>query len=164
MLQETFVQAEAKRSSNKVKDIHPRLVKLGKLITQARENGTDIVRSCATFLALEQSDQKYIEGLGVLSTFNKCLEGLPRSGPLQQSDLSLPLKIPLTRWRNPAPSQYAYQLFRILCTKTGACQGGKHETMLRLNGSQLEEQPLWFEMFLVPCSIPQLLARESFYT
>jgi hypothetical protein len=161
----TSPSSSSERTSTENTQHYLRLQALGKLVAVALQDGTDIVQSCAVYLNLEQTAKDYTDGLNILRSFNICLESSDVSGGRKQLDLSYPLDIPRTRWKDTEPSKFSRWLFRILCDKVSKCPGGQkqqHQAMLRLNGFQLEDHPLAFDMFFLPCRRPNYWQESRF--
>ncbi|KAF3929662.1 hypothetical protein AA313_de0201395 [Arthrobotrys entomopaga] len=133
---------------------HPKLRAIGKAMSIAREYGTDLEQACGAYLRLEHTTEEFADAVDVLSSFNTCLESPDVSGGTKLHDLTYALEIPRARWEDAGPSNFSNLLFKILHKKISGCQAGqaeKHQAMLRLNGFQLEDNPLAFDMFFRPC-------------
>ncbi|EPS44200.1 hypothetical protein H072_1881 [Dactylellina haptotyla CBS 200.50] len=133
---------------------HPKLRALGKAVSIALEDGTDLGQTCSAYLQLDHTTEEFADAVDVLSSFNTCLESPDVSGGAKPHDLTYALEISRTRWEDVGPSNFSSLLFNILQKKISGCQANqseKHQAMLRLNGFQLEDNPLAFDMFFHPC-------------
>ncbi|KAF3291492.1 hypothetical protein TWF970_000705 [Orbilia oligospora] len=147
---------EPPAGSDSLKDTQgfTKLRALAKFVDIALEDGTDLEQACCAYLRLDRTSEDYEEGVDVLSSFNTCFESPDVSGSPKQLDFTYALEIPKTRWDDIGPSNSSGLLFDILRKKVGGCQGGqkqKHQVMLRLNGFQLEDNPMAFDAFFHPC-------------
>ncbi|KAK6348439.1 hypothetical protein TWF718_006233 [Orbilia javanica] len=130
---------------------YSKLQALGEIIAAALQSGADVTESCAVYLHLEQTTEEYDNIMDKLYPFNTCLESSDVSGGFKQLDLSYPLDIPRTRWKDFEPSMVSNRLLDVLYKKVSGCQGIQgqhHQVVLRLNGFQLEDYPLVFDGFL----------------
>ncbi|KAF3129056.1 hypothetical protein TWF703_009086 [Orbilia oligospora] len=133
---------------------YTKLQALVKFVAIALEDGTDLEQACCAYLRLDRTSEEYEEGVDVLSSFNTCFESPDVSGSPKQLGFTYALEIPKTRWDDIGSSNSSGLFFDILCKKVGGCQGGqkqKHQLMLRLNGFQLEDNPMAFDVFFHPC-------------
>jgi hypothetical protein len=145
--------------SSEKKPQYSKLQALGKLVAVGSHSGTNVVQAGGLYLQLVHSTEYYEKGLETLLAFNACLESPDVSGGQGQLDsYALSIRVQRTRWAEFEPLIGFRQLFRTLCNKVSTCAGvekHKHQAMIRLNGFQLEEHPLAFDMFLFPCRRPQ---------
>ncbi|EGX44196.1 hypothetical protein AOL_s00210g68 [Orbilia oligospora ATCC 24927] len=146
-----------------------KLEALGNLATALQDelDTADVIRRCAVHLSLGRTAEEYDHGKEILYSFNICFESLDVSGRGNLLDLSCPLSITRTRWNDLKPSEISDQLLAVLERRGCDCEGSKeqdHQAVLRLNGFQLEANPLMFDMFFLTCKSPRPLAGKPIYT
>jgi hypothetical protein len=141
---------------------YSKLEALGKLVGKALEHDPDNLQpTCSIHLRLALDANEYINGLDTLRKFNTCFESPQISGVSKLKEPSYPLNLPTAHWRDKTASEALGRLFSVICTRSSgsSCQvestGKQHKVMLRLSGSQLDERPLAFSIFFLPCTLPE---------
>lgn len=138
-----------------------KLEALGRLVGKALEDDLDDLHpTCSIHLRLALDADEYIDGLNTLRKFNGCFESPRVSGVSKLKEPSFPLNVPPTRWNDKTASEALGRLFSVICTRSSdtSCPvdpGREHKAMLRLSGSQLDERPLSFSIFFLPCNLPE---------
>lgn len=141
---------------------YSKLEALGKLVGKALEDDPDHLQpTCSIHLKLALDAEEYINGLDTLRKFNTYFESPRISGVSKLKEPSYPLSVRTTHWKDRTASEALGRLFSVICTRSSdtSCQvestGRQHKAMLQLSGSQLDERPLAFSIFFLPCNSPE---------